>query len=197
MLQLVTTPLILGSHSPRRKQLLAYLDIPFEVVVRPIDEETWDHQAESVAIALAEKKMDQFSDLTREKIVLTADTIVYLPQTNEILGKPRNATEAKAFLRKLSGNTHVVITGVCLQYQAKRVVAEERTFVAFSPLGEEEIDYYVTHYAPYDKAGGYGVQEWIGAIGVRQIRGDFYNIMGLPLHLVYSLLKRHFVKYSH
>lgn len=194
MLSLVSTPLILGSQSPRRKQLLAYLDIPFQVIVKPINEEEEEinFADKSLAIHLAEKKMDAFRTLTQEHIILTADTIVYLPKERRVLGKPKGPEEAKRHLRVLSGTTHEVITGICLQYQEKRVTAEEITRVTFYPLSNEEIDYYVTHYSPYDKAGGYGIQEWIGAIGIQRIEGDFYNVIGLPLHLVYALLKAHF-----
>lgn len=180
--------LVLASNSPRRQQLLRELGFEFTVEVRPTDELfPADMPAAQVAGYLARHKAEQFAHDLGDKLVLCADTVVVVD--NQILNKPADAFEARAMLEKLSGRSHQVITGVCLLsaegYQTISDVAE----VTFKPLTETEIEYYITHYRPFDKAGAYGVQEWIGMIGIPRIEGSFYTIMGLPLHKVYELLR--------
>ena len=180
--------LVLASNSPRRQQLLRELGFEFTVEVRPTDELfPADMPASEVAGYLAQHKAEQFAHDLGDKLVLCADTVVVVD--NQILNKPADALEARAMLEKLSGRSHQVITGVCLfsaeGYQTISDVAE----VTFKPLTETEIEYYITHYRPFDKAGAYGVQEWIGMIGIPRIEGSFYTIMGLPLHQVYELLR--------
>jgi len=181
--------LVLASNSPRRQQLLRELGFEFTVEVRPTDELfPADMPAALVAGYLARHKAEQFAHDLGDKLVLCADTVVVVD--NQILNKPADALEARTMLEKLSGRSHQVITGVCLLsaegYQTISDVAE----VTFKPLTETEIEYYITHYRPFDKAGAYGVQEWIGMIGIPRIEGSFYTIMGLPLHQVYELLLR-------
>ncbi|WP_028523645.1 Maf family protein [Runella limosa] len=180
--------LVLASNSPRRQQLLRELGFEFTVEVRPTDELfPADMPASEVAGYLAQHKAEQFAHDLGGKLVLCADTVVVVD--NQILNKPADALEARAMLEKLSGRSHQVITGVCLLsaegYQTISDVAE----VTFKPLTETEIEYYITHYRPFDKAGAYGVQEWIGMIGIPRIEGSFYTIMGLPLHKIYELLR--------
>ncbi|MCA0229698.1 MAG: Maf family nucleotide pyrophosphatase [Bacteroidetes bacterium] len=180
--------LVLASNSPRRQQLLRELGFEFMVEVRPTDELfPADMPASEVAGYLAQHKAEQFAHDLGDKLILCADTVVVVD--NQILNKPADSLEARAMLEKLSGRSHQVITGVCLLsaegYQTISDVAE----VTFKPLTETEIEYYITHYRPFDKAGAYGVQEWIGMIGIPRIEGSFYTIMGLPLHKVYELLR--------
>ena len=180
--------LVLASNSPRRQQLLRELGFEFTVEVRPTDELfPADMPASEVAGYLAQHKAEQFAHDLGDKLVLCADTVVVVD--NQILNKPADALEARAMLEKLSGRSHQVITGVCLLsaegYQTISDVAE----VTVKPLTETEIEYYITHYRPFDKAGAYGVQEWIGMIGIPRIEGSFYTIMGLPLHKVYELVR--------
>lgn len=180
--------LVLASNSPRRQQLLREMGFEFTVEVRPTDELfPADMPAAQVAGYLAQHKAEQFAHDLGDKLVLCADTVVVVD--NQILNKPADALEARAMLGKLSGRSHQVITGVCLLsaqgYQTISDVAE----VTFKPLTETEIEYYITHYRPFDKAGAYGVQEWIGMIGIPRIEGSFYTIMGLPLHKIYELLR--------
>lgn len=180
--------LVLASNSPRRQQLLREMGFEFTVEVRPTDELfPADMPAAQVAGYLAQHKAEQFAHDLGDQLILCADTVVVVD--NQILNKPADALEARVMLQKLSGRSHQVITGVCLLsaegYQTISDVAE----VTFKTLTETEIDYYITHYRPFDKAGAYGVQEWIGMIGIPRIEGSFYTIMGLPLHQVYELLR--------
>ena len=180
-------PLILASNSPRRQQLLRELGIEFTVQVRPTDELfPADMPASEVAGYLAQHKAAQFAHDLGEKLILCADTVVVVD--NEILNKPANAAEARAMLQKLSGREHQVITGICLLSTEGSQTLSDVAQVVFKTLTETEIDYYIAHYRPFDKAGAYGVQEWIGMIGISRIEGSFYTIMGLPLHKVYELL---------
>lgn len=183
----LSRPLILASNSPRRQQLLRELGIEFTVQVRPTEELfPADMPASEVAGYLAQHKAAQFAHDLGEKLILCADTVVVVD--NEILNKPANAAEARAMLQKLSGREHQVITGICLLSAEGSQTLSDVAQVVFKPLTENEIDYYITHYHPFDKAGAYGVQEWIGMIGISRIEGSFYTIMGLPLHKVYELL---------
>jgi len=182
--------LILASQSPRRKQLLQ--DIDLEVfTVTPIEtDESFPLglTGEDTAIYIAEQKADANRSLIREHdILITADTIVYL--NGQVLGKPADREDAIRMLRLLSGNEHQVFTGVCLTSFHDRRSFVARTDVTFSTLTDEEIGWYVDHYHPYDKAGAYGIQEWIGAVAVERISGSYFNVMGLPVHLLYEQLK--------
>ena len=183
--------IILASGSPRRKQLLELAEIPFETMVSNAEEtfpsgllpaQTAMHIAENKAEAV-QKNLDN----SKAQTIIAADTIVVLD--GEILGKPANSEDASKTLRKLSGKIHKVITGVCiLSFQNKTLFAEE-TEVEFRELSDEQIKYYVNNFKPYDKAGAYAIQEWIGAIGIKSIKGDFYNVMGLPVSRVVEELK--------
>jgi septum formation protein len=181
--------IILASQSPRRKTLLEGLDINFEVIVRPdINEEYPAHiDLKKVPAFLALHKSENYLDLLDEKtIVITADTIVIL--NNIILGKPVDEEDAKSIISQLSGNMHEVATGVCIR--SKNKIKEFCTVskVWFRALSNEEIDYYITNYKPMDKAGAYGIQEWIGYAGIERIEGSFYNVMGLPVQTLYCEL---------
>lgn len=183
--------LILASNSPRRKELLAGIDMEFEVRTLPdLDEsfpDTLPH--EEIAEYLARKKASAYSPALKEgELVITADTVVLL--NGLILGKPIDKEDAKRMLRLLSGETHRVITGVCLTSIDKQVGFSDTAHVTFGTLSEDEIDYYVNAYSPMDKAGAYGVQEWIGYMGVERIEGSYYNVMGLPIFKVYRELQR-------
>ncbi len=183
--------LVLGSQSPRRKELLAGLDIPFEVRTMPdIDETPSPHTAlTEVARHLACRKAAAYRPLLASgELLITADTVV-LTDEDCLLGKPHSPEEARQMLRSLSNTMHRVITGVALMLPSGRGYSfSAESKVWFSPLSEQEINYYLTHYHPYDKAGSYGIQEWIGYVAIARIEGSFYNVMGLPVHLVYKEL---------
>jgi len=181
---------ILASKSPRRQQLLKSLDIDFSVRILEIDETYPDYLSkEEVPVYLAELKANAFlSELNEKDLLITADTIVCLG--DQILGKPENYNDAFKMLRSLSARKHEVITGVCLSSTKKKVSFYSSTEVEFKELSEEEIDYYIQNYQPFDKAGAYGIQEWIGSIGIRQIEGSFYNVMGLPIQKLYEAIKK-------
>ena len=182
--------IILASNSPRRKKLLAGLDIPFKVKTLPDINESFPENLSGaeIPVYIAKAKADAYRQfLDEENLLITADTIVWLD--NKVYGKPVDAADAFSMLKALSGKTHEVITGVCLTTQDKQVVFSAVSKVKFADLGDAEIRYYVEKYKPYDKAGSYGVQEWIGYIGVESIEGSFYNVMGLPVRLIYQHLK--------
>ena len=189
---------VLASNSPRRKELLSGLGVNFSVKTLPdVDESFPDTlKGEEIPLFIARKKADAykmlFSSVTSNEVeepllVITADTIVWLE--DEVLGKPANATEARVMLSKLSGKKHQVITGVCLTTALWQKSFAAVSEVQFSSLTEEEVDYYIQNYCPYDKAGAYGVQEWIGFIGVESIQGSYFNVMGLPIQRLYRELK--------
>lgn len=189
---------VLASNSPRRKELLSGLGVNFSVKTLPdVDESFPDTlKGEEIPLFIARKKADAykvlFSSVTSNEVeepllVITADTIVWLE--DEVLGKPANAIEARAMLSKLSGKKHQVITGVCLTTASWQKSFAAVSEVQFSSLTEEEMDYYIQNYCPYDKAGAYGVQEWIGFIGVESIQGSYFNVMGLPIQRLYRELK--------
>ena len=186
--QLSTFNIILGSQSPRRKELLGGLDIEFTTKVIPGLEETYPDslQGEEIPIYLAEQKADAYT-LEDNDLLITADTIVWLD--GRVYGKPADEAEAHEMLRSLSGKTHDVITGVCVRTNKKNVAFASTTKVRFAELTEEEIKHYVSKYRPMDKAGSYGVQEWIGYIGVEHIEGSYFNVMGLPIQKLYTVLK--------
>lgn len=181
--------IILGSQSPRRKELLAGLDLPFTTKVIPGLEETYPDSLkdEEIPVYLAEQKADAYT-LADNDLLITADTIVWL--NGKVYGKPTDEEEAKNMLRALSGKTHEVITGVCLRTNQKNLSFASTTKVTFAQLTEDEIEYYIHKYRPMDKAGSYGVQEWIGYIGVEHIEGSYFNVMGLPIQRLYTALKQ-------
>ena len=182
--------IILASNSPRRKELLAGLDIPFEVRVLDGIDESYPHDLPTKEIAgyISKKKADAYQQtMAADELMITADTIVVLGQ--EVMGKPKDASEAHRMLRELSGKTHQVITGVCLTTKERQTCFSVETDVTFKDLTDEEIHYYVEHYCPFDKAGAYGIQEWIGYIGVTGMNGSYFNVMGLPVQRIYEALK--------
>ncbi len=183
-------PCVLASASPRRKQLLEWAEVPFQIIVQPTDE-TYPPNlpAEEVAVFIAKQKLRTVQPQVSDgRTIIAADTIVVL--NNEIIGKPKDREDALSILRKLSGQTHQVITGVVLSDGAKEISFSDTTEVAFYTLTEEQIIFYVDKYSPYDKAGAYAIQEWIGVIGIKSIQGDFYNVMGLPVSRVVQALQQ-------
>lgn len=182
--------ILLASKSPRRQELMQLLDLKFEIP-DPIEvEETYPLTLppEKVPEYLSQKKAAAYlSSLKENEILVTADTVVILE--SEILGKPHSENEAKEMLRKLSGNTHKVVTGVTISSLSGQKSFSAVTEVDFDTLSSEDIDHYVEKYHPLDKAGAYGIQEWIGAVGIKGIRGSFYNVMGLPVHRLYHELQ--------
>lgn len=180
--------LILGSNSPRRQELLKSLG--FDFLIKPInaDESYPDNlQAEEIPLYLAEKKADAYpEELKENEILITSDTIVWCD--GKAFNKPSNFVEGKKMLESLSGKMHQVFTGVSLKSENKQTTFYDVTKVYFKKLKNEEIEYYLTNYSPYDKAGGYGVQDWIGYIGIDKIEGSFYNVMGLPVKELYEEL---------
>ncbi|MBQ4526103.1 MAG: septum formation protein Maf [Bacteroidaceae bacterium] len=185
--------IILASNSPRRKELLSGLGLNYEVRTLPgIDESYPDTlQGEEIPVYISSKKASAYLDaLKDDELLITADTIVWLD--GRVLGKPSDEKEACQMLRDLSGKTHQVITGVTLATTTFQKSFASVSQVTFAPLSEEEISYYVNHYHPMDKAGSYGVQEWIGFIGVERIEGSYFNVMGLPVQRLYRELKEAF-----
>ena len=184
----MTTKLILASQSPRRKQLLEWADIPFEVIVSDAEESYPEGLSfADTAIHIARKKaMAVLENHQSKNVILAADTIVIC--NSEIIGKPSGREDAINIIKKLSGKTHQVITGVFICNEEKEVSFAEKTEVSFYELSEEQIVYYVDKYQPYDKAGAYAIQEWIGVTGIEKINGDFYNVMGLPVSKVVQAL---------
>ena len=181
--------IVLSSNSPRRKELLGELGIDFEVrVIEGIDE-TYPKElsVEEVPQYIAREKARVYI-VGKDEVLLTADTVVVLG--NEIMGKPHDEADAMRMLRQLSGKTHQVITGVCLTTNDKQVTFADVTDVSFADLTDEEIKYYVDNFRPLDKAGAYGIQEWIGLAGVTGIKGSYFNVVGLPVHRVYAELKK-------
>ena len=182
--------IILASQSPRRIELLTGLNIKFEVQVLDVNE---DFPAQMVGVDipmyLAEKKANAYKHIMDEHtMIITADTIVW--HEGKVLGKPVDETDARRMLRALSGKTHQVITGVCISTLQRRKVFHVISDVRFARLTEAEIEYYLHNFKPYDKAGSYGVQEWIGFVGVEHINGSYFNVMGLPVQRLYNELKR-------
>ncbi|MGB3947250.1 MAG: Maf family nucleotide pyrophosphatase [Bacteroidia bacterium] len=179
---------LLASKSPRRQYLLKELGLNFEVKTKDVDESFPEHlQAQEIALYLCEKKANAFDEeLTENTIVITADTIVWVD--NQVLNKPENYEDAVRMLKLLSGKKHEVYTGVCLKSVSKIKTFYAKTDVYFKTLTEQEINYYITNYNPYDKAGAYGAQEWIGYIAVEKIIGSYFNVMGLPVKELYEEL---------
>ena len=182
--------IILASNSPRRKELLSGLDIPFDVrVIDGIDESYSDDlPTPGIAQYISQKKAAAYRlSIASDELVITADTIVVLGA--HVMGKPHDAAEAHAMLRELSGRTHQVITGVTLTTIDRQTSFSVITDVTFKAFTDDEIDYYVSNYRPFDKAGAYGIQEWIGHIGVTALNGSYFNVMGLPVQRIYEALK--------
>lgn len=185
--------LILASNSPRRKELLAGLGVPFEVrVLQDIGEHYPENlPVNEVARYIAKEKADAYRRIVAaDELIITADTVVIVG--DEILGKPMDEADAVRMLRLLSGRTHQVTTGVCLLTAEKERCFDVTTDVTFKTLTDEEIHYYVNRYRPFDKAGAYGIQEWIGYIGVTGLNGSYYNVMGLPVQRIYQELTKHY-----
>lgn len=183
--------IILASNSPRRRELLSNLGLDFTVrTLKGIDESyPEDLQGKEVALHIVEKKSAAYRSLmAKNDLIITADTIVCVD--NEVMGKPKDAVEAHNMLKKLSGKTHEVITAVGIASNEKYHQFAVTTKVRFAQLSDEIISYYVEHYQPYDKAGAYGIQEWIGYVGVESVDGSFFNVIGLPVQRVYSELQK-------
>lgn len=182
--------ILLASNSPRRRELLGGLGIEYKVTALPDVDESYPEslQGEEIPKYIAKAKAEAYRpEMTKKTLLITADTIVWL--NGKVYGKPKNKDDAKAMLRALSGNTHTVITGVCITTQEKQISFAVSTNVSFAVLNEEEINFYVENYNPLDKAGAYGIQEWIGYVGVNNITGSYFNVMGLPIHRLYQELK--------
>jgi septum formation protein len=180
--------IILASQSPRRKELLSSLELTFECFTKSIDESYPENmEPTSVAKFLSEKKSNEYI-IKNNEIIITADTIV--THKNKILNKPKDKLQAAQMLRLISDTSNNVMTGVCVRSNNKQISFAESTQVTFGALGESEIQFYIDNYNPLDKAGAYGIQDWIGKIGVKNINGCYYNVMGLPIHRLYQELKR-------
>ncbi|HNY14214.1 MAG TPA: Maf family nucleotide pyrophosphatase [Bacteroidales bacterium] len=181
--------IILASRSPRRQQLLQELGIKFEVVVRDYDE-SYPEELKGKEIAeylSGEKARHYLAEIKDNEIIITADTIVWC--NDKVLGKPADAEEAKNMIRELSGNVHDVITGVTLLSNKKEKTFTDLTRVTFEEMSREEISYYVENFKPFDKAGAYGIQEWIGITACSRIEGSYFNVVGLPVQKLYKELK--------
>ena len=193
----MNTKIILGSGSPRRKELLANLGFTFEIRTKDTDESYPSKMTcEEVPTFLAKQKANALlPELSSDELLICADTVVILD--NQILGKPANKEEAIAMLNRLSGKKHDVITGVFIGNNEKQLIFSEKTAVTFNKLSQADINYYIDNYQPFDKAGSYGIQEWIGAIGITNILGSYSNVIGLPTHKVYELLTTDFQIKTH
>ncbi|MDE6522050.1 MAG: Maf family nucleotide pyrophosphatase [Muribaculaceae bacterium] len=184
---------VLASKSPRRKELLGMLDIPFEIKVKEGIDESYPEDMTAIEVAeyLSRLKGKAYAaDIKENELVITADTIVILDE--KIYGKPHSINDAIDMLMQLQGRTHTVASGVCVATKEKIVSFTTLTAVTFAPLSREEASWYVEKYRPLDKAGAYGIQEWIGCAAVATINGSFYNVMGLPVHQLYNVLKNDF-----
>lgn len=188
-------PIILASQSPRRKQLLEWAEVPFEVMVKETDEsypaglsmdEIAMHIARNKALAVKEMIINNNDKKKLQKTIVAADTIVVL--RNQVIGKPKDREHAIQILSSLSGQTHHVVTGVVVLSGDKEIAFADTTEVEFHQLDESQISFYVDKYKPYDKAGAYAIQEWIGVVGIKSVKGDFYNVMGLPVSRVVQAL---------
>jgi len=193
----VKQSIILASQSPRRKQLLEWAEVPFEVIIKATDESyPQGLSTDNIAIHIARQKALAVKDYIVYKNftnyfsmpILAADTIVVLEGT--VIGKPKDRNDAIRILSSLSGKHHKVITGVAILYKESEITFADSTDVLFHELSKEQIEYYVDKYQPYDKAGAYAIQEWIGVIGIESITGDFYNVMGLPVSRVVQALEQ-------
>ena len=180
--------LLLASQSPRRKELLSSLGFDFEVIKIDCEEILpEDIEIGEAATYLSDLKAAAFGELTDDEVLLTADTVVAID--NQILGKPKDENEARHMLRSLSGKTHQVYTGITIKSVNKTWTETDVADVEFDEITDDEIEYYIQNYRPFDKAGSYGIQEWMGMAKISKMNGSFYTIMGLPTHLVYKILK--------
>lgn len=179
---------ILASGSPRRQQFFKDLDLNFEIRLKEVEEVYPEHlKSSEITEFLADLKSKPFDhELTEKDVLITSDTIVWL--NNTALGKPKNYDEAFTMLKSLSNTTHEVITSISIKSLEFQKIISDSTLVYFKKLSDEEIDYYITTYKPYDKAGSYGIQEWIGKIGIDKIEGSYFTVMGLPVHKLYKEL---------
>lgn len=182
--------IILSSKSPRRQQLLEQLGLKFTVRTKDTDEDFSEHLiAQEIPIYLSQKKADAFKDeLLKNELIITADTIVWIG--NKVLNKPADKEEAFEMLSLLNGRMHQVYTGVCLSSIDKKISFFDETKVWFKKLSDNELNFYINNYKPFDKAGSYGAQDWIGLVGVEKIEGSYFNVMGLPVHKLYDELKK-------
>ncbi len=183
--------IVLASNSPRRKELLGGLGLPFEVRTKKGIDESYPEglNGEEIALHISKKKADAYrSDMADDEMIITADTIVYVD--GEVLGKPKDKDDARRMFRLMSGRKHQVITGVCIVTKEKSVQFASMTDVTFTQLTDEETDFYIDNYKPYDKAGAYGIQEWIGYVGITGIEGSYFNVVGLPVQRLYTALKQ-------
>jgi len=182
--------IVLASQSPRRKQLLEWAEIPFDIIVKETAETfPEDLEIEKVPVYIArEKALVVKPGIAEDKIILAADTVVVL--NDRIIGKPKDRADAISILSSLSGNTHRVITGVVMMRNSQELSFFDSTEVAFHELTASQISFYVDKYKPYDKAGAYAIQEWIGVVGIKEVKGDFYNVMGLPVSRVVKHLQK-------
>lgn len=179
--------IILASGSPRRQQFLRELDIDFTIQIKEVEEIYPNHlQASEITEFLAELKANAFNLLGENEVLITSDTIVW--HENKALGKPKDAQDAFEMLQSLSGKTHEVITSVCFKTKNSLETITETTKVTFNSLSDEAIQYYISTYKPFDKAGSYGIQEWIGLVGIAKIEGSYTNVVGLPVEKVYQKL---------
>ncbi|MCR9062931.1 MAG: Maf family protein [Cytophagales bacterium] len=190
----LTRPLILASGSPRRAEILANAGFTFTKIVKPTDESFPPSMPlEEVPVFLAEQKLSEFKEDYNDSLVLCADTVVIL--NGEIMNKPANAQEAKGMLKSLSGNKHSVVTGVAIKTMGYKRSFADSCEVTFDTLSDEEIDYYIKECRPFDKAGAYGIQDFIGMAKIPRLEGSYFTVMGLPIHLVYQELKQ-FISFS-
>lgn len=181
--------ILLASQSPRRKELLSSLGFDFEVVKIDCEEILPDHiKIENAASYLSELKANAFRNLEKDEVLITADTVVAID--DQILGKPLDEEDSKQMLKKLSGKTHQVFTGITIKTISKTFTETDVADVEFEHISDDEIDFYIKNYKPFDKAGSYGIQEWLGMAKIKKINGSFYTIMGLPTHLVYKILNK-------
>ncbi len=179
---------VLASQSPRRKQLLEWAEVPFDIIVESTDESYPDGlPIQDIPVHIARNKALAVAHKVNGKTIIAADTVVVL--NDEIIGKPRDRVHAISILQRLAGNKHLVITGVVIQHNSKEIAFADSTEVTFHHLSLEQIAAYVDKYQPYDKAGAYAIQEWIGVVGIKSINGDFYNVMGLPVSRVVQALE--------
>lgn len=178
--------LILASGSPRRQHFLQELDLNFEIRLKEVDEVYPNHlKGKEITDYLAKLKAAPFkNELKKEDILITADTIVWL--NNKAIGKPKNTEDAILMLQELSGKTHEVISSICISTTDDQITINDSTLVTFKSLSNEEIEFYINKYKPFDKAGSYGIQEWIGYIGIEEIKGSYFNVMGFPIQKFYQ-----------
>lgn len=179
--------IILASNSPRRKQFLTDLGVTFSIQPANVNEEYPSFlKGKDIALYIAEQKASVFSNIADDEIIITCDTVVWIDDTS--LEKPQNKEDALQMLQKLSGKTHEVISAVCIKSKEKQILFSDTTFVTFNQLSTEDILFYIETYQPYDKAGAYGIQEWIGLVGIEKINGSYTNVVGMPMEKLYKNL---------